>query len=216
MNPVRSLLRLAAALTIAASAISGLTAVAMAEDGREPTAISVGVPDSTAMGEPIYLQALLIDSAGAPLPDVPIVFTSPAEFLNSSGDVDIAKAITNDQGLAVAEYQPRRDGSLTIQAEFRGNERYEPVKAAAQLTVTQPRQLYEQSAGVEIPGLSSAPQSGPLAGLIPLWPAISGWPIAMVLLIVWSLYLTVVMLMFRIVRAGGQAGAGRAHADSLE
>jgi hypothetical protein len=47
--------------------------------------------------------------------------------------------------------------------------------------------LYQQQAGVLLPGLNAPPGQNQLAGVVPHW-FLSGWPIAAVLLVVWSLY----------------------------
>jgi hypothetical protein len=71
-------------------------------------------------------------------------------------------------------------------------------------------QLFVQSAGVRVPGLNEAPQTGTvvlgqpnelLQAIGGLWPALSGWPIALVLLVIWSLYIFVAYLVTRIARA---------------
>ena len=56
-----------------------------------------------------------------------------------------------------------------------------------------------QHAGVRIPGINAAPPAVPAAAS--LWPEMSGWLIALVLIIVWSLYAFVALLVARIARA---------------
>ena len=85
---------------------------------------------------------------------------------------------------------------------------------ALRVTGTAPRgvELYVQTAGVQVPGLNEPPVAadatakGGFAQLLAgLWPRLSGWPIALVLLIVWSLYLYVAVLVGRISRAEARA-----------
>ncbi|HEU5288257.1 MAG TPA: hypothetical protein VFV20_07635, partial [Candidatus Limnocylindria bacterium] len=62
--------------------------------------------------------------------------------------------------------------------------------------------------GVRVPGLNEAPRAGVVLGEAnavaamgaQLWPALSGWPIAAVLVIVWSLYAFVALLVIRVAR----------------
>lgn len=200
---------------------SGAPAMAMGAAGAPAmpmagmaTAMSVSVPETANVGQRVLLQARLVDSSGAPMAKAKVFFTSPTSFLNASGDVVVAAATTNAEGLAVAEYEVRSAGPLTFQAEFRGKPGYPPSKASAQMAAPDaPGALYVQRAGVRIPVLNAPPAVGPtmvgvgqtygpLAVPSGLWPALSGWPIALALLAVWSLYASVVVLTFRVAAAG--------------
>lgn len=202
-----------------------------AEATREPTAISIGVPSAVELGQRIALQAVLVDSAGDPIPKAIVVFTSPSSFLNVKGDAVLARAATNKDGLALATFEVRSTGTATIQADFPGSERYEPSRASGQMVTGEAAQpLYTQQAGVRIPGLNSPPAVGPifLLGAAPpyglpremaaIWPNMSGWPIPAALLVVWSLYGFVVTLIFRVAGAATDDGTARdttdAHATS--
>lgn len=196
----------AIALTLAAAP------AALAQPALAPTAISIGAPATATLGQRVTLQARLVDGSGAPLAKATVFFTSPLAFLNGSGDVVLAQATTDKDGLAVTEYEVRSTGQLTIQAEFRGNDAYGPSKAGATMTVTGDGQLYIQHAGLHVPGLNAGPARAPalvngklvlerVPGTSALWPTMSGWPLAAILLTVWSLYAFVVTLIFRVARA---------------
>jgi cytochrome c553 len=172
-----------------------------------------------------------VDGAGSPIAGAPIYFTSPATFLNRSGDIVVAEAVTGADGRALAKYEAQDTGQTTIRAEFRGDPHRAPANASATVNVTGDGQQYVEHVGVGIPGLNrpplpgtglSAPGQG--TGLTPLvsalWPAMTGWPIALVLLLVWSLYALAVLMIFRIAAAGeaaeavagaGATGAGFGH-----
>ena len=215
------------------ASLVGLVALALvrpaptfAEPVREATAISIGVPTAAELGQRIALQAVLVDSAGDPIPKAIVVFTSPSSFLNVKGDAVLARTATNKDGLAVATVEVRSTGPATIRAEFQGSERYEPSRASAQIAVGEAAQpLYTQHAGVRIPGLNSPPTIGPvmLLGETPpyglprdmaaIWPNISGWPIPAALLVVWSLYGFVVTLIFRMAAAATDGGTTGETAD---
>lgn len=187
--------RCRAAATIALGlALMALLAAPDALAAGAATAISIAVPGNARLGQTVTLQARMIDSTGALVANAQIEFVSPATFLGTSGDVVIAEATTDKAGLATAQWQVRRTGTLTVRAEYRGDSRYAPSQASAQIAVTGSQQLYVQQAGVQIPGLNTAPTPA-MAGL---WPRLSGWPIALALLIVWSLYGATVFLIFRI------------------
>ena len=122
-----------------------------------------------------------------------------------------AEGGTDKGGVANAEFELRTSGALTVHAAFGGNDRYAPSSGCAPVTITGDAQLYVQRAGVRIPGMNVAPQLAPVmlgassVGTLPaiarMWPAMSGWPIALVLIVVWSLYGLVALLVARISRA---------------
>lgn len=235
----RSRLARAAATAVALLALVPPWA-ALAQGEAEPTAMSISVSPTAALGERVLLQARLIDSSGAPIANAPVFFTSPTSFLNASGDVVLAHATTNKEGLAIAEYEARSAGQLTVQAAFfcgpdhpahaqhargeghHGGIHHAAAKVRAQMVVADaPRQLYVEHAGVRIPGLNSAPALGPtlmgtaptvgpLAGMSALWPTMSVWPIALALLVIWSSYAVVVLLTFQVAASAAVAATGPA------
>lgn len=168
----------------------------------EPTAISIGAPATVELGEVITLQARLVDSSGGPVAKATVLFTTHTSFLNVEGDVVVAQATTDKQGLASAHWQVRRSGTVPTRAQFPGNESYAASEAVAQIRVTGDKQLYVQDPGVQIPGLTTGPAFGQVPGSSPLWAILSGSPIGMILLVVWSLYGLVAVLLFRVAAAG--------------
>ncbi|MBI4493005.1 MAG: Ig-like domain-containing protein [Chloroflexi bacterium] len=215
MNKKRALIRDLVPGSVLALLLLALAppALALAQAEQEPTAISIGAPATATLGEVATLQARLVDSAGAPIAKARVSFVSPRSFLNADDDVVIAAGVTDDQGLASADWQIRTSGDVTVGAVFRGDEQHAASKASADLAVTGDRQLYIQEAGVRVPGLNTAP----VAAAAPLWPRLSGWPIALALLIVWSLYARVAVLLLRLTRQGAPAAvAARAHATTAE
>ncbi len=165
------------------------------------------------------VQAVLADSAGKAIPNATIYFISPASFLSGSGDMVVARVITNKNGQAVAQYSSHDPGTITLRAEFRGDDRYAPAAAETPIIIAGEQQVYVEHVGIHIPGLNEAPPapvaaslSRPLVGVTPdvqaLWPSLSGWPVALVLLMVWSLYLFVVVLIFRIAAAARPRPSG--------
>ncbi len=182
----------------------------------KPTTIKVTIPAQLDLGQRVSIQAVLLDNTGRPVPKALVYFTSPGTFLNVSGSMVVAQALTDKSGQAVAEFESSVSGSITLQAEFRGNDRYGASSAAAQVSVQGDQQLYVDHVGVQIPGLNVPPVSpdmmseqSPIYSVIPLivglWPALTGWPIALVLIVVWAMYLVVVRLIFRVTAAGSQS-----------
>lgn len=199
-------------LALALSAMLPLPASA-----ADPVAITITAPATAATGDRIAVEARLSDARGEPIPAATILFVTPLAFLNGGGDVVMADARTGKDGIAKAEYEVRSAGRLTVRAVFRGDPHYAAAEASAEMTVSDGTALFAQEVGVHIPGLNSPPSfgimlsetRGPLAAL---WPAMSGWPIAAALLVLWSTYAFVVWLIFTIARASRAQPAPEPHA----
>lgn len=173
----------------------------------DPTAMSVAAPPSTELGQRVTLQALLVAADGQPIAGAPVVFSMPFVFMGVGDEALIARAVTNAEGVAIAFWNATRAGKLTIRAAFPGDNRYAPSRASVVMEVVGDTQLYAEHAGVHLPGINTPPPTAPslfttvqpgLRLLGSLWPALSGWPIALVLLIVWALYAVAVAMTFRI------------------
>lgn len=205
------------AVTLALLAVSAASG-AFAETPSGATNINISVTKTVQFGQSVQLSARLVDAAGAPISGAKVAFVVPdAFFLGATSDLLIAEVMTNKEGVAEAEYQARNTGWLEVRADFRGNDRFAAARATGRILVDElPRQLYVQHAGVQVPGLTAptlrqAHTEGerdiggavsPPSGLAALWPTLSVWPIALVLLIIWSLYGVAVRQMFRIASAG--------------
>ena len=198
-------------LLVVAGSILGLVLGGQAgADDRAPTTLTAAVPGQAQIGQTIAAQARLLDGKGAPIARQRITFSAELRFLESTSNAVLAEAVTDKDGVVSVTFDLRTSGSLTVRASFAGDTRYAPSEASAPVDIGGDQQLYVQAAGVRIPGLNEPPQTGavmlaepsPIAGFFnALWPALSGWPIAAVLLIVWSLYVFVGYLVTRIARA---------------
>ena len=190
---------------------------ARAQNMLEPTQVVVGGPTQANLGELLTVQAVLADSQGHPISKAVIYFTTQATFLGKRGDVVLAQAVTNKDGQAVAQFMNDFSGMITLRAEFRGDAQYAPSNATTQIGVVEEGQVYVEHVGVDIPGFNvppvgapaasvQSPQQGIMGFVQSLWPAMNGWPIAAVLLLVWSLYLLVVRFVFRVAALGSEGG----------
>ena len=187
---------------------------ARAQNAQEPTQIVVGGPAESNLGETLTVQAVLADSRGHPISKVLIYFTTDTTFLSKKSDVILAQAVTNANGQAVAHFVNGLAGPLTVRAEFRGDSQYAPSTATTQISTAGSGQIYVEHIGVDIPGFNVPPVSAPMASVQSLqqqnilrfiknlWPAMMGWPVAVVLLLVWSMYLLTVKFIFRIAVLG--------------
>jgi hypothetical protein len=166
--------------------------------------MAIAVPTTASLGQRVGLQARLVSASG-PIAKAKVSFVIPTTFLNNSGDVVVAEAVTDSDGLAATDFEARSTGSLSVKAQFRGDDRYAASEASAPVEVTGSQQLYVQEAGIQLGGLNAAPIGQ--TGAWPHW-ALSGWPIAAVLIIVWSLYGTAVYFMSRISADADQPDSG--------
>lgn len=210
-RPVAAGARLLSLLVLAGSLLGLALGSNASADDRAATKLATAVPTDASLGQAIEAQAVLTDAAGRPIPGALISFSSSLRFLEAASDVVLAQAVTDKAGIADVSFDLRTSGPLQITAAFAGNDRYAPSQAQANITITGDTQLYVQGAGVRVPALNEPPQSttvmlgapNPILQLISgLWPQLSGWPVALVLGTVWSLYVFVGFLVTRIARAG--------------
>ncbi len=186
-----------------------------AQSSLQATQILIGAPAQANLGAPVTVQAVLADSQGHPISKAVIYFTTQTTFLESTSDVVLAQAVTNGQGQASAQITDDFSGNITVHADFRGDTQYAPADATTQISAANDQQVYVQHVGVDIPGFNVPPVGAPQAsvgsqqGIIGfiqnLWPTMNGWPVAAVLLLVWSMYFFAVTFVFRVARLGNEA-----------
>ncbi len=174
--------------------------------------LTIDVPAAATLGRTLTIQVNLVDPDGAPVDGATVDFATSATFLNTQSSVVFDHAVTNAQGSASIDWQPRSDGNVTLTASFAGDKRAAAANANATVQVSGDRQLYQQQAGVVLPGLNAAPPLTETAALAPVaspWPRMSGWPLVLVLAIVWSLYARAVGSLFAIARGQAPKNGGR-------
>lgn len=153
--------------------------------------ISIDETTNAVAGQPAQLRAHLTDDSGAPVAGATVSFYTTGTFLGATGQEEIASAVTNDQGLAVATYEPRDAGTYNIQVDYSLPKDTTVEHSTSSMTVSGAvGQVYNQTAGVHIPGLNS-------------------WLIIVVASIIWSILFGVGITVIRIARASGSA-EGRA------
>ncbi len=188
---------------------------ARAQSALEPTQIVIGAPAQSNPGASLTVQALLTDSQGHPISKAVIYFTTQGTFLHDSSDVVLAQAMTNGSGQAVAQFADDFSGTIELRAEFRGDAQYAPSDATTSIATAGEQQVYAEHVGVDIPGLNVPPVRAPMASVqsplggiwgfvASLWPAMNGWPLAAILLLVWSMYLLAVRFVFRVAALGSE------------
>lgn len=188
-----------------------------AQSPLQSTQIVIGAPTQSNLGVPVTVQAVLADSQGHPISKAVIYFTTQATFLGEGSNVVLAQAVTDTNGQAVAQFADVFSGSIALRAEFRGDTQYAPSNATTQIEAAGTQQVYVEHVGVDLPGFNVPPVGASRASLPSsqqsiarfvqnLWPAMNGWPIAGVLLLVWSMYFLTVTHVYRVAALGSEAG----------
>jgi hypothetical protein len=118
-----------------------------------PASLTVQAPDQMEMGDEAVVTAFLKDNSGAPIAGAIILLLAPADFLSVEGVVELDRATTDGLGIARLRHQARTPNSATLVISFPGNSQYSAVKASTQVAITGTTQLYQQNAGVRLPGV---------------------------------------------------------------
>lgn len=146
--------------------------------------IRVDVPTDAVAGQPAQLRAHLTSESGQPVSGATVVFYTQGTFLGVTGDEEIARAVTDANGLAVATYEPRSPGQHDIRVDYGlpGDVALEHATTTL-ATADAPGQLVRQTAGVQVPGLNS-------------------WLIIAVVSVIWTILFGVGLTLIRIAAAG--------------
>jgi hypothetical protein len=118
-----------------------------------PTALAVSGPENALLGNLARISAVLRDGNGNPIADARIIFTSPATFAGTTGEMAIGEAWTDAKGMATLEYQLRIRGENQFIARFYGSATHQPSEASTVVLTTGRKQLVQRTAGVELPVL---------------------------------------------------------------
>lgn len=139
---------------------------------RAPTRLSVTPSSSVVAGdEMVVLMAVLRDDKGAPVPKAEVHFFVDTEFAGVKGQMEVAKARTDANGVAFADYQPTlRAEKQVITTRFEGQGLYDESQQVVEL----------HQAGEPPSGISSEPVG--LEGLRQWAPT----GLAVVVLAVWA------------------------------
>lgn len=148
---------------------------------RGQLTIELEIPSEMKVGQETTLQARLHD--GGPISGAEVAFLTAIRFAGTAGTVELGRATTDQRGIARLEFLPRWEGELTITARFAGDARRGPAEGSRKVMVQPGPPLYFEKGGV------------PVAGLL------MGFLLA-ILGTVWSIYLIVVALVWRIAHKG--------------
>ncbi len=161
-----------------------------------PVTLELQAPKEAGLGERVTFTAMMKDATGSPVKGARVVFWFPASFLSTSGAVELGSAVTDSKGIATLLYQVRTEGSVSVNAYFSGDSRYDPASASIDMRVEGTAQLNKHIVeGVRVPGLSV-------------------WLLAGVLGIVYSIYFTVMVLLSLIAREGSHTPKATGGSDA--
>jgi len=174
------------------------------------TQLEFALPPQAAIGQQLQAQVRLTDAQRAPVAKASIRIFMPQQFLGAATTVTLANGLTDATGTLTVTFDIRTAGTFDVRAGYAGDSRYAPSSASGRIVIRDGGQLYVEDTGVRIPGLNVMPfvdggaasaEGGVVSFFAGLFPRLSGWPIALVLIVVWSLYLYVALLVARISRA---------------
>ncbi len=179
--------------TISIIAVVAVLAIAIAVFGPAGTAnaahvvATITTPDVLEVGQPSQVQVTLL-SESQPVPDTVVTVYTDASFGGVTGEVNIATTTTNENGVALFEYEPRHASDHNLRIEFLAPGDTEPSTATVTVSVVGASQLHQSHAGIQIPGLNV-------------------WLIIAIIGSVWTLLFSVGWRVFAIAQAGTDAKA---------
>jgi hypothetical protein len=154
--------------------------------------VEISAPKEGQVGHEVQIRVTLRSSGdGVPIADAEVTLLREASFARVVGDVELARAATDQNGVAILLYEPTVAGEQNLKLEYTPPDGAEPQTAALTISVAEGPQIQRSSAGIRVPGLNV-------------------WALIAVLSAVWAILFTTALLMVRIGRIGAEEGA---HAD---
>ena len=148
----------------------------------------IAVPSQATVGHPVQARVSLHSAGdGSAIANAPVTFYSEASFAGVTGDVELGRSVTDENGVAILNYQPRSAGDHQIRVAYASPGDGEPEVTTISVSVAGgPQQLYRSTAGIQIPGLN-------------VWLLIAG------VTGVWAILFSVALRVIAIARAGTDA-----------
>lgn len=130
-------------------------AAAQPSDPRAPVTLTVAGPGDVPLGNLARIVAILRGGAGQPIVGARIVFTSPASFAGTVGEMALGEAVTDANGSVTLDEQLRIEGANQIIARFYGDETHQPAQAATVIQATGRVQIVQPGPVLQVPLLGS-------------------------------------------------------------
>ena len=175
--------------TISIITVVAVLAIAIAGFGPAGTASAAHVvatittPDVFEVGQQGQIQVTLLSENQPVANTVITVFYTDASLGGVTGDVEIGTMTTNENGIALFEYEPRHASAHELRLEFLAPGDTEPTSTSVTVSVAGASQLYQSTSGIQIPGLNV-------------------WFIIAIISSVWTLLFSVGWRVFAIAQAG--------------
>jgi hypothetical protein len=167
---------------------AGVFALAGTASATHVSAV-ITVPEETTVGQPAEIQAtLLVADGGAPVAGTSVTFYMSASFGGVEGVIEVGRGVTDENGVATLDYEPRAAGNHEVRVEYVFPGETELEVASTSISVAGGSQLHRSTAGVDIPGLNV-------------------WLIIALVATVWAILLSVAVRVIAIAYAGGDAEA---------
>jgi hypothetical protein len=180
---------LTASATVVALAIAALSLTGTARAAH--IRVDLDVPEQAVIGQPMELQAHFHSESEAAIADMEVTFHEQVTFGGVTSDLELGRAVTDEDGFAALTYEPRTAGTHDIHVRYTYADG-EEEDAAASLTVPATgQQLYRSTAGVNIPGLNV-------------------WLLMALVATVWAILLSVAFRVIAIAHADASPPMGRA------
>jgi hypothetical protein len=175
--------------------VMGAAVVALAGTADATHAkLDVVAPSRLTVGHSVNVEAVLHSAHGdESVAGATVTFYMDGAFGGVDGEVMLGQAVTDENGVAVLNYEPRAAGEHQLRVEYLTPGESEPEEATWSHSVGGATgQLYRSTSGVEIPGLNV-------------------WLLIAVVATVWAILLSVAVRVIAIAYAGdnGEVDAGR-------
>ena len=151
-------------------------------------------PSRLTVGSSVDIQATLHSAHGSEsVAGAAITFYMDGSFGGVDGEVLLGQAVTDENGVAVLNYEPRTAGEHQLRVEYLTPGESEPEEATWSHSVGgASEQLYRSTSGVQIPGLNV-------------------WLLIAVVATVWAILLSVAIRVIAIAYAGDNGEVGGRH-----
>ncbi len=158
--------------------------------GASHVKVDVSVPNEVTGGGPEAVQVRLSSAdEGLPVANAAVTLYASETFGRVSGDVELGQTMTDQNGVAVVRFHPMSAGEHEVRVQYVTAGGKEPEVTTASVTLPGiTTQLYQSSAGVQIPGLNV-------------------WLLIALVAAVWAILLSVAVRVIAIAHAGNDEAA---------
>jgi uncharacterized protein (DUF58 family) len=154
--------------------------------------VSISAPQESRVGDEVQVQATLRSAEdNAPVAGAEVTLHKEATFAGVTGDTELARATTNEDGVAFLSYEPRTAGQAELTVEYTAPDTAQPEAATVAVSVAEGPQQHRSTAGIRVPGLNV-------------------WLLIAVLAAVWGILFSAALMMRSIAGAGVEPTAGHA------